>query len=154
MIERARRLAEAFPGAAVTEEAGDTRVHVSRAEVKDVLRWLREHGFDMLTDLTAADHWPNREPRFDVVYILFDTSTYERLMVKVAVGDGESLPTVSDIWRLANWAEREVMDLFGIPFEGHPDPRRILMPDDWDGHPLRRDYPLIGTEPPPPLARE
>jgi NADH-quinone oxidoreductase subunit C len=99
--------------------------------------------FDFLSDLTASD-WPPRAKRFDVIYSLYSISLRHRVRVKVQAGDGEAVPTVTRVWPSANWLEREVFDLFGIRFDGHPDLRRILMPDDWQGHPQRKDYPLEG----------
>lgn len=144
----------AFPEAVVTEEAGDWKARVPKEKMHALAEWLKAEGFDMLVDLTAADYWPEREPRFDVVYLFSDTRRHRRILVRSGVGVGEEMDTVTDLYRSALWAEREVYDLFGIPFRGHPDLRRILLPQDWEGHPLRRDYPLIGTEPPPPLARQ
>jgi NADH-quinone oxidoreductase subunit C len=98
--------------------------------------------FVLLADLTAVDWWP-REPRFEVVYHLVSVEHRMRLRVKVRVpGESPELPTVEGVWPAANWLEREVWDLFGIVFSGHSDLRRLLMPDDWEGHPLRKDYPV------------
>jgi NADH-quinone oxidoreductase subunit C len=94
------------------------------------------------SDVTAADFFPRREPRFDLVYHLVSPHRRQRVRVKVAVAAGERVPTMTAIWPGADWPEREVFDLFGIVFEGHPDPRRLLMPEDWEGHPLRKDYPV------------
>ena len=99
--------------------------------------------FDFLSDVTASD-WPPRPKRFDVIYSLYSISLKHRVRLKVQAGDGEAVPTVTGVWPSANWLEREVFDLFGIRFAGHPDLRRILMPDDWQGHPQRKDYPLEG----------
>ena len=98
-------------------------------------------GFDLLVEVTAVDFFP-REPRYEVVYHLVSIAGRRRLRVKVAVAAGASVPTVQGVWPAAGWPEREVWDLFGITFDGHPDLRRILMPEDWDGHPLRKDYPV------------
>ena len=97
--------------------------------------------FNVLTELTAVDYFP-REPRFEVVYHLLSTPNRQRLRVKVRVTDGASIPTVQGVWPSAGWFEREVWDMFGILFDGHPDLRRILMPEDWEGHPARKDYPV------------
>ncbi|MGH7371900.1 MAG: NADH-quinone oxidoreductase subunit C, partial [Candidatus Methylomirabilales bacterium] len=83
-----------------------------------------------------------REPRFEVVYNLYSISRADRIRVKVRVLDGTEVPSVTGVWPTANWHEREVFDMFGIRFAGHPDLRRILMPEDWEGHPLRKDYPV------------
>jgi len=109
--------------------------------IVDVCRVLRDaQGFVLLADITAVDWWP-REPRFEVVYQL--ASAADRLRLKVALaGDAAHLPTVQTVWPGANWLEREVWDLFGIVFDGHGDLRRLLMPEDWEGHPLRKDFPV------------
>jgi NADH-quinone oxidoreductase subunit C len=98
---------------------------------------------DFCSDVTAVD-WPDRQARFDVVYVLYSVPHRHRVRVKVHVDDGAEVPTCAGIWPAANWLEREVYDMFGIRFAGHPDLRRILMPDDWQGHPQRKDYPLEG----------
>ena len=98
-------------------------------------------GFDFLAEVTAVDYLP-REPRFEVVYHLVSIAGRRRLRLKVRVAADGSVPTVQRVWPSAGWPEREVWDLFGIPFDEHPDLRRILMPDDWEGHPLRKDYPV------------
>ena len=97
-------------------------------------------GFMLLADITAVDWWP-REPRFEVVYHLASAGNRLRVKTRLA-GDGARLPTVQTIWPAANWLEREVWDLFGIVFEGHNDLRRLLMPEDWEGYPLRKDFPV------------
>jgi NADH-quinone oxidoreductase subunit C len=114
---------------------------VPAASIVDVCRVLREaQGFLLLADITAVDWWP-RAPRYEVVYQL--ASATDRLRLKVTLtGDHARLPTVQSVWPGANWLEREVWDLFGIVFEGHGDLRRLLMPEDWEGHPLRKDYPV------------
>ena len=98
--------------------------------------------FVAFSDVTAADFHPRRDPRYDVVYHFVSPHRRARVRVKVQVGAGQSLPTVQGIWRGAGWCEREVFDLFGIVFAGHDDLRRLMMPDDWEGHPLRKDYPV------------
>jgi NADH-quinone oxidoreductase subunit C len=113
-----------------------------------VLEHLRDaHGFDMLMDITAVDYLEaeNAVDRYGVVYPLLNTETGERLIVKAFVNDPDpELPSVTSLWRGADWMEREVYDMFGIRFRGHPDPRRILMPDEFTDFPLRKDYPLKG----------
>jgi NADH-quinone oxidoreductase subunit C len=97
---------------------------------------------DFLAELTAVD-FAQREPRFELVYILVSTTLRHRVRIKVRLGgEAPHIATVSGVWPAANWLEREVGDLFGIVFDGHPDPRRLLMPEDWDGYPLRKDYPV------------
>ena len=97
--------------------------------------------FEVLIEVTAADYLP-REPRFEVVYHLLSVSNRQRLRLKVRVGESEYVPTVQTVWPSAGWLEREVWDMFGIVFDGHPDLRRLLMPEDWEGHPQRKDYPV------------
>ena len=141
-------LQDAVPGATLepvpTLDAHETLV-VSRDHLPAVARVLRDRPelrFALLAELTAVDYWP-REPRFEVIYILVSIEHHTRLRVKVRLrGDDARLATVSDVWPAANWLEREVWDLFGIAFDGHPDPRRLLMPEDWEGYPLRKDYPV------------
>ncbi|HQZ39974.1 MAG TPA: NADH-quinone oxidoreductase subunit C [Vicinamibacterales bacterium] len=100
---------------------------------------LEFHGF---LDVTCADYYQQREPRFDVVYHLVSPHRRARVRLKVRVGNDEPVPSVTSVWPGAGWMEREVYDLFGVVFDGHPDLRRLLMPDDWEGHPLRKDYPV------------
>jgi NADH-quinone oxidoreductase subunit C len=122
-----------------------TTIYVSRDDVPAIARVLRDRPdlrFAFLAELTAVDLHP-REPRFEVVYMLVSIEHKHRLRMKVRLdGAGAHVATVSDVWPAANWMEREVWDLFGIQFDGHPDPRRLLMPEDWDGFPLRKDYPV------------
>jgi NADH-quinone oxidoreductase subunit C len=132
------------PGAAF--EAGRTvdqpTVYVPANRLVETCRALRDPlGFDLLVDVIGVDFLP-RAPRYEVVYHLVSIKKNSRLRVKVRVPDGGSIPTVQGVWPAANWHEREVWDMFGIFIEGHPDLRRILMPEDWDGHPLRKDYPV------------
>jgi len=122
-----------------------TTMYVSRDELPAVARVLRDRSdlaFTFLAEVTAVDFWP-REPRFELVYILVSIAQRLRLRVKVRLhGADAHVATVSGVWPAANWLEREVWDLFGIAFDGHPDPRRLLMPEDWEGYPLRKDYPV------------
>jgi NADH-quinone oxidoreductase subunit C len=100
--------------------------------------------FVRLSGITAVD-WTPEEPRFEVVYLLHSLERNERLRMKCRLpGDNPEIDSVTGVWRSANWYERETFDMFGIKFRNHPNPRRILMPDDWDGHPLRKDYPIHG----------
>ena len=122
---------------------GQPTIYVSRDDLEAVAAGLRDDlRFTFLAELTAVDFWP-REPRFEVVYMLASLAPPARLRLKVRLDGGSArLPTVTAIWPAANWLEREVWDLFGIEFAGHPDPRRLLMPEDWEGFPLRKDYPV------------
>jgi NADH-quinone oxidoreductase subunit C len=107
-----------------------------------IIEYLKlEADFDYLVDITAVD-WPQRAERFDIVYILYSFRRNERIRIKVTVREGYRPATTTAVHPAANWLEREVFDMFGIEFEGHPDLRRILMPDEWQGHPLRKDYPV------------
>ncbi len=138
----------AIPGAIehVAFWVGDWSLIVSAQRLPEVAAHLRDTEgalFDLCSDVTATD-WPPRAERFDVIYALYSTRLRHRVRLKVRVAEGGSVPSVAPIWPAANWLEREVFDLFGIRFEGHPDLRRILMPDDWQGHPQRKDYPLEG----------
>lgn len=138
-----RRLRARF-GAAVGEATLDRKqaiVVVARERLLEVGRYLREEErFDLLTDLTAVD-WYERQPRFDVILNLYSFDHNERLRLKVPVGD--ACPSVVGLWATADWLERECFDMFGISFEGHPDLKRILLPDEWSGHPLRKDYDIL-----------
>ena len=119
-------------------------IYVPADRLVETCRALRDTpslAFNVLVEVTAADYLP-RSPRFEIVYHLLSVPTRARLRVKVRLGAGESVPTVQNVWRSAAWPEREVYDMFGIVFDGHPDLRRILMPEDWEGHPARKDYPV------------
>ena len=107
-----------------------------------LLRMRDDELFDYCVDITAV-HYPKREAQFDIVYVLYSFHNNERIRVKTQIKDGESLRTAVDIWETANWLEREVYDMFGITFDGHPDLKRILLPDGWKGFPLRKDYPIL-----------
>jgi NADH-quinone oxidoreductase subunit C len=149
--------ATALDPTAVRPDIADARIlRVTPADIRATLSGLRDDGFTMLLDVGGADY-PGREPaRFDVVYHLLrmpvqiatvaEVGTPERVRVLCGVPEENAVvPTVSDLWPSADWAEREIFDLFGVRFDGHPDMRRIQMPDDWEGHPLRKDYPLRGV---------
>ena len=142
------RIREAVPGLEPEVEAdrGVLWINLPKAALLSVVALLRDDpGLDyaMLSDLFGVDY-PDREKRFDILYNLYSLSRNRRVFLRVRVGENEPVPTLSELFPNANWAEREIYDLFGVPFESHPDLRRILMPDDWDGYPLRKDYPLIG----------
>ena len=122
---------------------GQNYFSVDRSLIPDILRLLRdEEQFDYCVDITAV-HYPKREKQFDVVWILYSFPRNERVRVKTQIADGESLPSAVPIWATANWLEREVFDMFGIKFDGHPDLKRILLPDGWKGFPLRKDYGIL-----------
>ena len=120
-------------------------IYIPRDAVVPAMRTLRDRpelAFDFLVELTAVDFWP-REPRFEVVYVLVSIGHRQRLRVKVRLSAEDAhVADLSGVWPAANWLEREVWDLFGIAFDDHPDPRRLLLPEDWDGFPLRKDYPV------------
>lgn len=121
-------------------------IEAPSANLVDVLRYLQiEERFDMLTDLTAVDR-PTDEKRFEVIYILYSFGANTRVRVKVRVALEEAVPTATAIFPAANWLEREVFDMFGIRFSGHPDLKRILMPDEWQGFPLRKDKSIIDMD--------
>ncbi len=141
-------LQDALPGAVehVSLWVGDWSIVVAPSRLLEAMTHLRDApgaAFDFCSDVTATD-WPPRAERFDVIYCLYSTTLRQRVRVKVRAKDGAGVPSVTGIWPAANWFEREIFDLFGITFEGHPDLRRILMPDEWQGHPQRKDYPLEG----------
>jgi NADH-quinone oxidoreductase subunit C len=125
---------------------GDWTVILPASHLLQVAQYLRDStdgAFDYLSDLTATD-WPPRAERFDVIYCLYSTRLRHRVRLKVKVAEHQPLASVTEVWTAANWLEREVFDMFGVNFTGHPDRRRILMPEDWQGHPQRKDYPLEG----------
>ena len=152
-----QRLRDRFGGAVVDthEYRGDATLVVERGTLVDVLRFCRDEpalGFDVLMDLTAVDYqkYPGREdgPRFEVVYHLYSLRWNHRIRVKVRVDEDDAVvPTAVPLWPIANWFEREVWDMFGVRFEGHPDPRRLLMYEEFVGHPLRKDYPINRRQP-------
>ncbi len=130
------------------EEADDTldlTIRVKKDGILDVCRFLHDTeglDFDYLTDICGVDY-PSRQSRFDVVYHLYSINKRHRIRIKAAVGENEGIASVESVWRAANWYEREVYDMFGIMFNNHSDLRRILLPEDWKGHPLCKDYPLV-----------
>jgi len=144
------KLKEKFPASIidVVEFRGEVTVTVAKDAIIDILAFLKQSlQYNMLTDLTALDYLGKREDRFMMVYLLYSIPNKDRLRIKTPVAEADCrIPTACNVWQTANWLEREVFDLFGIRFEGHPDLRRILMTDDWVGHPLRKDYPLQGPD--------
>jgi NADH-quinone oxidoreductase subunit C len=129
----------------ITSHAGDTMIRVALPVIHDVCKWLKdEQHFVYLTDLFGADRFTS-EDRFEVIYNIVSLKTGVRLFIKVwCPEENPVLPTVTDIWPGANWNEREVWDMFGIRFDGHPDLRRIFLPEDFEYHPLRKEFPLLG----------
>jgi NADH-quinone oxidoreductase subunit C len=152
-----QRLRDRFGGAVLEthEHRGDATLVVERAMLIDVLAFCRDEpslAFDVLMDLTAVDYlrYPGREdgPRFEVVYHLYSLGHNHRVRVKTRVDEDDAqVPTAVDLWPIANWFEREVWDMFGVRFAGHPDPRRLLMYEEFVGHPLRKDYPINRRQP-------
>lgn len=128
------------------EFRGQVSITVNKARIREILRYCRDRAdlsFDYLEDLCGADYLGRKEQRFEVVYHLHSMKHCHRIRIKAAVPEDDcAIDSVVDVWAGADWHERECYDLFGITFTGHPDLRRILMPDDWDGHPLRKDYPV------------
>ncbi|MGE3465663.1 MAG: NADH-quinone oxidoreductase subunit C [Pyrinomonadaceae bacterium] len=133
----------------VIDAFGEVTVVVPRESIVEVCSFLKgNHDFDMLADLCGCDRGPEDDPRFEVNYHLFSTTDHSRLRLKVFLTeDDPHVATVTQLWKTADWHERETYDLLGVIFDGHPDLRRILLPSDFDGHALRKDYPLRGYEP-------
>jgi NADH-quinone oxidoreductase subunit C len=150
------KLRAQFPDAiaAVTEFRGDTTVSVTREAIVPVCRFLHDDpdlAYSFLVDLTSVDYseYPQKQARFAVVYLLHSYKNNERIRLKVWLDEDDAVvPSVTAIWSGANWLEREVYDLMGITFSGHPDLRRILLTADFEGHPLRKDFPVFGTQDP------
>jgi len=137
--------------ASVITAFGETTIIVPREHIVAACSFLKTTPgleFNFLADLCGVDRGPEEEPRFEVNYHLFSTNKHHRLRLKVVLNEDDiNVPSVTGVWRTANWHERETYDLFGVIFDGHPDLRRILLPDDWEGHALRKDFPLRGYEP-------
>ena len=135
----------------VISALNETTIIVPRDSIVAVCAFLKTAPgleFNFLADLCGYDRGPEEEPRFEVNYHLFSTARHHRVRLKVVLSEDEiHVPTVTNVWRTANWHERETYDLFGVVFDDHPDLRRILLPDDWQGHALRKDFPLRGYEP-------
>jgi NADH-quinone oxidoreductase subunit C len=145
-----KKLQEKFQ-ASITEVKtfrDEVNVTVQQKDIFEVCKFLYSDPdlqYQMLTDLCGVDYLPE-SPRFEVVYLLYSMKSQQRLRLKIKVGESESVSSVESIWKAANWLEREVYDLFGIPFDNHPDLRRILLWDGYDGHPLRKDFPVEGPD--------
>ncbi|HZH89863.1 MAG TPA: NADH-quinone oxidoreductase subunit C [Pyrinomonadaceae bacterium] len=135
----------------VIEAFGEVTLVVPREHIVELCEYLKtapQFGFNLLADICGVDRGPEEDPRFEVNYHLFSTTKFHRLRLKVVLSEEDAqVPTVTGVWRTANWHERETFDMFGVRFDGHPDLRRILLPDDWQGHALRKDFPLRGYEP-------
>jgi NADH-quinone oxidoreductase subunit C len=145
-----KKLKEKFPNSILetTTFRGEVTVTVSKGEIFEICKFLHSDPdlqYHLLTDLCGLDFLP-QIPRFGIVYHLCSLKNNQRLRVKTRVGEMESTPSVESIWKVANWYEREAYDLFGIRFENHPDLRRILLWDGYEGHPLRKDYPAEGPD--------
>lgn len=137
--------------AEVIDAFGEITVVVPREHLIAACEFLKtspETQFNFLSDLCGVDRGVEEEPRFEVNYHLFSTTQFHRLRLKVVLNEEDThVPSVTGLWKTANWHERETYDLFGVIFDGHPDLRRILLPEDWQGHALRKDFPLRGYEP-------
>jgi NADH-quinone oxidoreductase subunit C len=142
-------LEAALPGVVVSagQDLGELTLEIASARIAEVCHFLRESGrFERLADLTAID-WHPRIPRFEVVYHLHSVENNQRLRLKCPLeAAAAEIDSVTGVWRRADWHEREVFDLFGIVFRNHPNLKRIMLPEDWDGHPLRKDYPVYGNK--------
>ena len=150
MSEFTEKIAVKFPDEILEgpELESENAVSVKSDKILEILEYCRTDAgmkFDFLTDLTAVDFLEFSSPeRFAVIYVLRNRVSMENLIIRAFLSAKEEIDTVSEIWHSAEWLEREVWDLFGIKFKGHPNLKRILMPDDYEGHPLRKDYPLKG----------
>jgi NADH-quinone oxidoreductase subunit C len=131
---------------AVRISGGDLTLRVRRESIAEVCAALKgTHGFTCLVDLCGVD-FPGREPRFEVVYHAYSPTANRRVRLKVAAGEETPVPSVTAVWRAAGWLEREVWDLYGVRFDGHPELTRILLWEGFDGHPLRKDFPVEGID--------
>lgn len=145
-IEVVEKLKASIPNAIVNEITflGQTSIEVRKENLKKTCEFLKQTidpGYEVLMDLTAVDYL-HPEPHTKVVYLLHNPTNFERLILTVMLNREEIIPSVTDIWEGSDWYERELFDMFGVHFDGHPDMKRILMPDDWKGHPLQKNYAL------------
>ncbi|MCL1908554.1 MAG: NADH-quinone oxidoreductase subunit C [Holophagaceae bacterium] len=141
------RIDGTLPGAITDRHdfRGDHTIVVEPSKYLDIVKLIFNDGFQLMIDLTAVD-WPEREPRFDLVVHFQNLVSQERLRIKVPIGEGQSVASITTIHKGADWFEREVFDMFGIPFDGHPNLKRLMMWGDFSGHPLRKDFPLDGGD--------
>lgn len=132
-------------------QCGDDTIVIARDKLKPIILFLKEDPLlklDFLSDVTAVDYWEKKKPRFELVYHLYSLSTKYRLRLKVPVAEEDpTVQSLTPLWKAANWLEREVWDMYGIRFSGHPDLRRILLYEEFQGHPLRKDYPVNEWQP-------
>lgn len=148
-----KKLREKFPGSVIETHShrGDDTAVIKRVDIVDVCRFLRDDAdlsYNFLMDLTAVDYLGKKELRFEVVYHFYSFKKNERVRIKAPVPESDpSIDSISSLWSVANWLERECWDMFGIRFNGHPDLRRILLYEEFEGHPLRKDYPVDKRQP-------
>lgn len=143
-----QRLAAAFPGAGLKFESylGQNFITCNLPDIETLIRHLRDHEqFDFLVDLTAVDY-PKQQARFEIIYILYSFPRNERIRIKTHAAASVLVPSITSTFAAANWLEREAFDMFGIEFSGHPNLKRILLPDEWKGHPLRKDSSILGMD--------
>ena len=143
-------ICEKYPGSILkeTDHHGIHEITVAAQSFYEVMKTLHgdeKFGFDMLTDVVGIDRMP-RAPRFDLLYLLLSSKDFTRLIIRLETDEEQEVPSVSSIWQSANWGEREVFDLLGISFSNHPNLRRILTWENFEGHPLRKDFPLEGKD--------
>ena len=141
------KIDQAIPGAIKDRHdfRGDATAVLDPQKYLDTVKFIYGEGFQLLIDITAVD-WKDRRPRFDIVAHFMNVITHDRLRVKIPLEDGGSLPSITGVHKCADWFEREVFDMFGLSFDGHPNMKRLLMWGDFQGHPLRKDFPLDGGD--------
>jgi NADH-quinone oxidoreductase subunit C len=146
--ELVQKVTERFPSDFVDSSVfrDELTVVVRKKAILHLMRYLHDDlGFDLLTDLCGVDHWP-RHPRLEIVYHLYSVKHNQRIRVKTSLEEGETISSVESVWQGANWYEREAFDMLGIVFENHPNLKRILLWDEFEGHPLRKDFPTVGHD--------